>query len=195
MAASRGRGRCPVRTSRLRPASRDPSSVVRQPPEGRPDPSADERSGAAHPGRADEWPRSARPADVLRAGRRDPGSWADRAPVVTRAAGGRADLRPRRDHPRREARCRGADRRSPNPGHRHLEIEFCRDVPSDVFDHVAGVRDLTVDCNVLRCTVIGAVDPILKAANRYEVRMLTSSEPSLEEVFLEQYGGKASDAA
>ena len=78
---------------------------------------------------------------------------------------------------------------------RHLEIEFCRDVPSDVFDHVAGVRDLTVDGNVLRCTVIGAVDPILKAANRYEVRMLTSSEPSLEEVFLEQYGGKASDAA
>ena len=78
---------------------------------------------------------------------------------------------------------------------RHLEIEFCRDVPSDVFGHVAGVRDLTVDCNVLRCTVIGAVDPILKAANRYEVRMLTSSEPRLEEVFLEQYGGKASDAA
>jgi ABC-2 type transport system ATP-binding protein len=78
---------------------------------------------------------------------------------------------------------------------RHLEIEFCRAVPGDAFQQVAGVRDLTVDANVLRCTVSGVMDPILKAANRYEVRMLTSSEPSLEEVFLEQYGGRASDAA
>ena len=78
---------------------------------------------------------------------------------------------------------------------RHLEIEFCGDVPGDAFEQVAGVRDLTVSANVLRCTVIGVMDPILKAANRYEVRMLTSSEPSLEEVFLQQYGGRASDAA
>ena len=113
---SRARVDSPVRTSRLRPASRDPSAVVRQPPEGRPDPGADERSRAAHPGRADEWPRSARPADVLRAGRRGPGGWANRAPVVARAAGGRAGLRPRRDHPGGQARRRGADRRSPRPG-------------------------------------------------------------------------------
>jgi ABC-2 type transport system ATP-binding protein len=78
---------------------------------------------------------------------------------------------------------------------RHLEIEFCRDVPLDAFAQVAGVRDLTVEANVLRCTVIGPMDPILKAANRYEVRMLTSSEPSLEEVFLESYGSRVSDAA
>jgi len=78
---------------------------------------------------------------------------------------------------------------------RHLEIQFCRDVPGDAFERVVGVRDVTVAANVLRCTVIGPMDPILKAANRYEVRMLTSSEPSLEEVFLAQYGGRASDAA
>jgi ABC-2 type transport system ATP-binding protein len=78
---------------------------------------------------------------------------------------------------------------------RHLEIEFAQDVPAEAFDRVVGVRDVTVDDRVLRCTVTGLMDPILKAANRYEVRMLTSSEPSLEEVFLEQYGGSASDAA
>jgi ABC-2 type transport system ATP-binding protein len=78
---------------------------------------------------------------------------------------------------------------------RHLEIEFCRDVPGEAFVQVAGVRDLSIDANVLRCTVIGAMDPVLKAASRYEVRMLTSSEPSLEEIFLEYYGARSSDAA
>ena len=78
---------------------------------------------------------------------------------------------------------------------RHLEIEFCRDVPREAFAGVAGIRDVTVEANVLRCTVMGPMDPILKAANRFEVRMLTSSEPSLEEVFLESYGARPSDAA
>ena len=78
---------------------------------------------------------------------------------------------------------------------RHLEIEFCREVPAAAFVNVAGVRDVSVDANVLRATVVGEMDPILKAANRFEVRLLTSSEPNLEEVFLAFYGEELSDAA
>ncbi len=78
---------------------------------------------------------------------------------------------------------------------RRLEIEFCREVPSDAFAQVAGVRDLTVASNLLRCTVVGTMDPILKAASGFEIRLLTSSEPSLEEVFLAYYGGRTPHAA
>lgn len=77
---------------------------------------------------------------------------------------------------------------------RHLEIDFCRDVPADAFTRVPGIRDLEIHANVVRCTVVGAMDPILKAANRFEIRLLTSSEPSLEEVFLAYYGGSGDGA-
>jgi ABC-2 type transport system ATP-binding protein len=78
---------------------------------------------------------------------------------------------------------------------RHLEVEFRGEIPRDAFERVPGVGDLSVVDRVLRCTVVGPMDPILKAVNRFEVRVLTSSEPSLEEVFLAYYGDRASDAA
>jgi ABC-2 type transport system ATP-binding protein len=78
---------------------------------------------------------------------------------------------------------------------RHLDIEFCRDVPADAFAALTGVRELVVQANRLRCTVVGEMDPVIKAANAFEIRLLTSSEPSLEEVFLAYYGGRTSDAA
>ena len=74
---------------------------------------------------------------------------------------------------------------------RHLELEFCAELPSDAFSAVPGVRDLEIRGTVARCTVVGEMDPILKAANRFEIRQLTSSEPSLEEVFLAYYGAEA----
>ena len=78
---------------------------------------------------------------------------------------------------------------------RRLEIEFGRDVPLAAFAGVAGVRDVAVDANVLRCTVIGSMDPVVKAASAFEIRTLTSSEPGLEEVFLAFYGEEAGRAA
>jgi beta-exotoxin I transport system ATP-binding protein len=78
---------------------------------------------------------------------------------------------------------------------RHLEIEFQDDIPTEAFMGIAGISDLTIHANVLRCTVIGEMNPILKAANRFNVRLLTSSEPSLEEVFLTYYGSETTDAA
>ncbi len=78
---------------------------------------------------------------------------------------------------------------------RHLEIEFCGDVPADAFRGVPGVDGAIVAGSVLRCTVAGSMDPILRAATRFEVRTVTSTEPTLEEVFLAYYGGRQSDAA
>ena len=78
---------------------------------------------------------------------------------------------------------------------RHLEIEFCRDVPGDAFERSPASATSRSRPTCFAAPSSASMDPILKAANRYEVRMLTSSEPSLEEVFLDQYGGRASDVA
>jgi ABC-2 type transport system ATP-binding protein len=78
---------------------------------------------------------------------------------------------------------------------RRLEIEFGEIMPVGVFDALPGVRDVTVDANVLRCIVVGDMDALVKAASAYEVRVLTSSEPSIEDVFLAYYGEGSSDAA
>ena len=50
------------------------------------------------------------------------------------------------------------------------------------------MRDLTIDNGVLRCTVMGSLDALVKAAARFEVRNLRSVETSLEEIFLAYYG-------
>jgi ABC-2 type transport system ATP-binding protein len=78
---------------------------------------------------------------------------------------------------------------------RKLEIEFGGTIAPDAFAGVTGIRDAIVEDDTLRCTVIGSMDPVLKAANRYEIRALSSVEPSLEEVFLAYYGDGVGDAA
>ncbi len=78
---------------------------------------------------------------------------------------------------------------------RRLEIEFCGDVPPEAFARLPGVRDVEVEANRLRCSVLGTMDPVFKAANAFEIRMVSSSEPSLEEAFLAFYGEGPGDAA
>jgi len=78
---------------------------------------------------------------------------------------------------------------------RKLEIGFGATVTPEAFAAIEGIRDVTVEDAVLRCTVIGSMDPVMKAANRFEIRALSSVEPSLEEVFLAYYGEAAGDAA
>ena len=76
---------------------------------------------------------------------------------------------------------------------RRLEIDFGKPVPADAFANLPGVRDLTVEANVLRCTVMGSLDALVKTAARFEVNGLRSIETSLEEIFLAYYG--AGDAS
>jgi len=76
---------------------------------------------------------------------------------------------------------------------RMLEIHFTSPVPADAFSGLPGVRDVEVHGDVMRCTVGGAMDPLVKAAARFEVVDLSSHEPSLEDIFLTFYGSDAED--
>lgn len=78
---------------------------------------------------------------------------------------------------------------------RQVELEFARPVPSAAFANLPGVRDLAVDGAMLRCSVVGSVDALIKAAAGYEVINITSHEPDLEETFLAFFREGVSRAA
>jgi ABC-2 type transport system ATP-binding protein len=71
---------------------------------------------------------------------------------------------------------------------RRLEIDFGEPVTAETFANLAGIRDLTIDDNVLRCSVMGSLDALVKVAARYQVTNLRSVDTSLEEIFLAYYG-------
>ena len=54
---------------------------------------------------------------------------------------------------------------------------------------VQGVRDASLEDGVLRLTVEGAMDAVVKELARLPIQTLTSEPPELEEVFLSFYGG------
>jgi ABC-2 type transport system ATP-binding protein len=70
---------------------------------------------------------------------------------------------------------------------RSVEIHFGDPVSADEFTGLAGVTDVAVAGPVLRCTVDGRLDALIKAAARHEVIDLLSAEPDLEETFLSYY--------
>lgn len=78
---------------------------------------------------------------------------------------------------------------------RRLEIHFGAPVPREAFASVTGIRDLTVESAVLRCTIMGSLDALIKKAAEFEVLNVISHEPSLEEIFLAYYGGGEAHAA
>ncbi len=71
---------------------------------------------------------------------------------------------------------------------RRLEIDFGEAVPAEAFAGIPGIRDLSIEDGTLRCTVMGSLDSLVKAAARFEVTNLRSVETSLEEIFLAYYG-------
>jgi ABC-2 type transport system ATP-binding protein len=71
---------------------------------------------------------------------------------------------------------------------RRLEIDFGGPVKAEAFANLPGVRDLTVDGGTLKCTVMGSLDALVKAAAKFEVCSLRSIDTSLEEIFLAYYG-------
>jgi ABC-2 type transport system ATP-binding protein len=71
---------------------------------------------------------------------------------------------------------------------RKLEIRFAQSVPPERFAGVKGVKDISVQDGVLRCTVVGELDALVKTAAEFHVINIISHEPGLEEVFLAYYG-------
>jgi ABC-2 type transport system ATP-binding protein len=82
---------------------------------------------------------------------------------------------------------------------RRVEIRFATAVPPEAFAWLPGTREMQVAGALLRCSVSGSIDPLIKAAARFEVVEINSQEPSLEELFLTYYApseaAKAEDAA
>ena len=76
-----------------------------------------------------------------------------------------------------------------------LEFHFAAEVSADEFASLPGVRNVTVEGTVVRCTVVGSVDAVVKAAARHEVLDVISHERNLEQVFLAYYTGESDDAA
>jgi ABC-2 type transport system ATP-binding protein len=77
---------------------------------------------------------------------------------------------------------------------RRLEIDFGGSVQAEAFSNLPGVSDLVVTNGILRCTVMGSVDTLIKTAARFEVRSIRSIDTSLEEIFMAYYGpGEAAD--
>jgi ABC-2 type transport system ATP-binding protein len=72
---------------------------------------------------------------------------------------------------------------------RRLEIRFAAPVSDEVFAGLPGVSEVHIENNVFHCTVMGSLDPLIKAVARLPVVDLISHQPSLEEVFMTYYGG------
>ena len=56
-----------------------------------------------------------------------------------------------------------------------------------------GVRDVSLDDGVLRLSVEGAMDAVVKELARLPIQTLTSAPPDLEEIFLSYYGSGDAD--
>ncbi|GII55542.1 ABC transporter [Planotetraspora thailandica] len=74
---------------------------------------------------------------------------------------------------------------------RHVEFHFDAPVPKEAFEGLPGVRDVVVEGASLRCTIDGRPDALIKAAARFTVVHMVSSEPDLEEIFLTYYSEEA----
>ncbi|HEX3290989.1 MAG TPA: ABC transporter ATP-binding protein [Gaiella sp.] len=68
-----------------------------------------------------------------------------------------------------------------------VEVSFAEPPPTGAFDGLEGVREVGRNGDVVRLTLEGSADPLVKALARYEVRAIDSHEADLEEVFLELY--------
>jgi ABC-2 type transport system ATP-binding protein len=69
-----------------------------------------------------------------------------------------------------------------------VELRFAGDPPHDVFEALPGVSNLVREGRAIRLLVAGSVTPVIRAAAAYELVDFVSREPSLEEVFLAEYG-------
>ncbi len=76
-----------------------------------------------------------------------------------------------------------------------VELRFAEPADPAPFAAVAGVSNLTVEGNALRMLVSGPIAPVVRLAAQGSLVDFVSREPSLEEIFLAEYGNHATGAA
>ena len=69
-----------------------------------------------------------------------------------------------------------------------VELRFPGPVPSAIFEAIEGVSNVSAEGHTLRMLVSGPIAPVVKAAAALELTDFISREPSLEEIFLSEYG-------
>ena len=168
------------RGARPRPEPAVQGVLEGQQAEGRADRRAPAPAGPAHPRRADVGPRSARPADVLRARPRGARRRPDHLPVVAHHRRGRPDLRSGGDHPRGAARPGRLDRGHPRarlpPRRADLRRRRWRRPSSTVCRASATSRSTG---HVVRMRVNGPIGAVITAAApaRHRRRRQPRTEP------------------
>ena len=68
-----------------------------------------------------------------------------------------------------------------------IEIRFDQPVSSEEFLNLAGLSNLNIDGNTLKCVTIGSMDSLVKAAAKHTVTYIRSESQDLEELFLDMY--------
>jgi ABC-2 type transport system ATP-binding protein len=76
-----------------------------------------------------------------------------------------------------------------------VELRFAAPVAAGPFEAIDGVRNLVEEGRTLRMLVTGPIAPVVRLAGHYDLVDFVSREPSLEEVFLSEYGATNSAAA
>jgi ABC-2 type transport system ATP-binding protein len=74
-----------------------------------------------------------------------------------------------------------------------VELHFGGHVPAARFASIQGVSNVVAEDHVLRMDVHGPIAPVVKVAVSFDLLDMTSREPSLEEVFLAEYGKEGVD--
>ena len=69
-----------------------------------------------------------------------------------------------------------------------VEVRFGTPPPPGAFTGVPGITDVRLDGCLLRCSMQGVVDPLIKALGKYHVVDLNSHEEDLEDTFVALYG-------
>lgn len=70
---------------------------------------------------------------------------------------------------------------------RSVEFHFEHPVAASEFEKLPGVRDVTSYGDTVRCSVVGPMDAVVKAAALFPVVNISTEEASLEDVFLAFY--------
>jgi ABC-2 type transport system ATP-binding protein len=69
-----------------------------------------------------------------------------------------------------------------------VELRFAEPVDAAPFAALEGVGNIAAEGRTLRMLVTGPIAPVVRLAGQYELVDFVSREPSLEEVFLSEYG-------
>ena len=119
---------------------------------------------------------------------------ADRAALEPHPRRGRGAVRPRDDHPRRQD---GRDRHAVRAAPPHAHLDRGRDGAASppASTQLPGVHDLHVEDHRARFDVdTSHLDETVRRLSGFGVRSLTSTPPTLEELFLRHYGDQIEDA-